>query len=503
VGPGAEGVRAMSTRHASHRARVAALSCVLLLHAACTADEPSGSSSASADADAVPEATGRVTDPGEAGDAVPASCPSETLRSWSLGAITTRRLVAYGTLEDVAVSRTGRATVAWTVSVDSGEVRTMDVPAAPGDPQSPAGPPDPQHREVFDVFGDGVLGVDAADTQTLLWLSDERGHGGGPAPFTEFFDILVADRPPGGRWSTSPTVLGAGLLAHRQLAVNQAGAAVVAWSRYEGRRTLVYASYREAAGAEWTPMELVATDASSEEVGIDDAGRVLLLFTRGHNARTRLYAVRRTPTHGWAAAKRLPGGWLQDDFALGANGSAVVVRNRVSYEGETPQGSQFTVWMTPSGSWQPPVRQPALTEGVYGRSVDMDAKGGALLAWWDGTDLTVRWSRPDGEWRRPCVLAADVKRPRSLTPDARLSVNRRGDALVVWGARGRVTQLWARFKPAGHAWSNPVKVTRGSNVPDWFTTDLGDRGHAAIAWMPRNGRQIVVRTTSLNVGGRD
>ncbi|RYU13945.1 hypothetical protein [Nocardioides iriomotensis] len=379
----------------------------------------------------------------------------------------------------------------------------MDVPAAPGDPQSPAGPPDPQHREVFDVFGDGVLGVDATDAQTLLWLSDERGRGAGPAPFTEFFDIVVADRSPGGRWSSAPTVLGAGYVHSHQLVVNAAGAAVVVWSLFEGRKSLIYASHREAAGAEWTPMELVAKDASSEEVGIDDAGRVLLLFSRGHNARTRLYAVRRTPTDGWGPSTRLHGGWLHDDFALAANGSAMVVRTRVSYDGNTPQGSQFTLRMTPSGSWQRPVRQPTLTEGVYGRSIDMDAKGRALKAWWHGTDLMVRWSRPGGEWRRPCVLATDVKRPRSLSPDARLSVNRAGDALVVWGAKGRVPQLWARLKPAGHAWSEPIKVTPESSLPDEYTTDLGDGGYAAIAWIPRNGRQLVVRTVSLNAGGRD
>ena len=126
----------------------------------------------------------------------------------------------------------------------------------------------------------------------------------------------------------------------------------------------------------------------------------------------------------------------------------------------------------------------------------MDAKGRVLVAWWDGTDLVVRWSRPDGEWRKPCVLAADVKRPLSVNPDARLSVNRLGDALVVWGAKGRVPQLWARFKPAGHAWSEPIKVTRGSNIPVDYTVDLGDGGHTAIAWMPRNGREIhVVRTS--------
>ena len=432
----------------------------------------------------------------------PAPCPSQPLRSWLLGAITTRRLVAHGTLEDVAVSQTGTATVAWTASVDSGEVRTMDVPDTPGDPQSPAGPPDPQHREVFDVFGDGALGVDAVGAQTLLWLSDELGPSGGPSPFSEFFDVVVADRSPGGRWSTAPAVLGAGYVWSHQLVVNASGAAVVAWSLYEGRKSVVYASYRDAAGAEWTYMERVAMNASLQEVGIDDAGRVLLLFSRDIRP-GGTYAVRRGAAGGWGMPKRLAGPDHSVDVVVGADGSVVAVRSRVSHDGDIPRGSQTTLRMTPSGRWQPPVRQPALTEGVYGRSVDMDAKGRVLVAWWDGRDLVVRWSRRDGEWRKPCVLAAHVKRPLSVNPDAWLSVNRLGDALVVWGAKGRVSQLWARFKPAGHGWSEPIKVTPGGSIPVEYTADLGDGGHAAIAWMPRNGREIhVVRTAGPAPRGR-
>lgn len=74
----------------------------------------------------------------------------------------------------------------------------------------------------------------------------------------------------------------------------------------------------------------------------------------------------------------------------------------------------------------------------------------------------VRWSRPDGQWRRPCVLAAGVDKPYSVTPNPQLAVNRRGDALVVWRAKHRVpprvAQLWARYKPAGQEWTKPGHV---------------------------------------------
>ena len=239
-------------------------------------------------------------------------------------------------------------------------------------------------------------------------------------------------------------------------------------------------------------MELVARNSYAGGVGIDDAGRVLLLFSR----RGGTYAVRRTPVSGWGKPNRLARGEQGGDVAVGANGSAVVMR--------THEVSDAISWypvthrMAPSGRWEQPVRHPAFTDVVYGRSVDIDARGRVLMLAWDGTNLVVKGSRPDGSWRRPCVLAADVNTPRSLNPDARLAVNRRGDALVVWGAKGRVPQLWARFKLAGRGWSEPLKLTRGSSPPDSYTTELGDRGHAAIAWMPRDGRTFhIVRTVRL------
>ena len=418
----------------------------------------------------------------------PATCPSEPLRSWAVGEIATRRLAARVALGDVAVGRTGRATIAPSIDVDWGEIRTMDDPPAPDDPQSPAGPPDPQRRESW-----GSLGEDAAGVQTLLWLSDERGPSASGIPFTEYFDVVVADRSPGGAWSTSPSVLGAGYIHNAELAVNASGAAVVTWHQFEGSGPVVYAAYREAAGAEWTRTELVAKEAYLEDVGIDDAGRVLLLVSRGHNERSRSYAVRRTPTGGWESPKRLAGGWLSSALAVGANGSALVVRSKVSNAVDRPRGSQFTLRMTPSGRWRPPVQQPALTDTVMGRPVGMDAKGRVLLAWWDGTDLMVRWSRSNGAWRRPCVVAAGVTRSRRTYADAEVAVNRRGDALVVWAATGRVPQLWARYKPSGQGWTRPVRVTRKSSPPNLYSyaADLGAGGHAAIAWTSRNGGREV------------
>lgn len=487
---------------------VAVVWLLLLVSAvACVEEGSSGSpGELSAEAAAPTETAAEVGTVREAAGAGPAPCPSESKRLRRLGETVTHRLPVHGTLDDVLVSRTGTATVAWTISLDAGEVRTMDVPAAPGDPQSPAGPPDPEHRQVFHGYGaHDVLGADAAGVQTLMWFSDGLGYTGGPSQFNENYEVTVADRGPGvGAWSSPPAVLGAGFVSSHELAVNPSGAAVVAWDQFEGRRQRLYASYRPTAGAGWAPTELVAEDASVEEVAIDDAGRVVLLFSRGNNARERLYAVRRTPDAGWGSVDRLPGGgYLGSALTVGANGSAVVLRDRSGYEGDTTRGAQFTVRMTPSGRWQSPVRHPVPTDGFW-NPVGMDATGRTLLGWWDGGDLLVTWSRPEGEWRRSCILTAGVTHPRAVNPEAQLAVNRRGDALLVWAARGQEPQLRASYKRAGQGWTAPVNVTREGRPPADYTIALGDGGHVVVAWMPRSGRQFhVVRAALADTGSVD
>ena len=328
-----------------------------------------------------------------------------------------------------------------------------------------------------------------------MWKQDlyvPDGSTGTSGGTTEYYDVVLSDRPAGGGWSSSPSVVGTGYVYNAQLAVNATGAAVVAWSQYTPKKFGWYASYRDAAGAGWTSAERVPDAGSVSQVGIDDAGRVLLLYSTGSNGGMK--AIRRSAAGRWGKPQRVGGA---GSMVVGAGGAAMVAYSRPT--DRTSPSQQFTQRMSPAGHWDAPVRQP---DGIpvtfpgngQGAVVDMDAKGHALFAWWDGSDLMIRWSRPNGRWRRPCVLA-QVSKPRGILA-AELAVNRRGDALVVWPARDEVAQLWARYKPAGQAWTKPVELTRAPRLPETFIIAIGDRGHTAIAWTPRNDHQIQILRTS-------
>ncbi len=219
-------------------------------------------------------------------------CPSERTRAWTMhDVVTVSRGVEVGGPLELVVSRTGSTTVAWTAAPGGFGlpqiIGVADVPRAPGDPQIPLGPPDaqdPLDAQVDAAIGrSGVeapgshLGIDGADVQTLLWQQDLLTPPGPEQDLTEFYDVAVAERAPGAGWSTAPS-LGLGYVDDAQLAVNASGAAVVAWHQFIGRRSLVYASYRATAGAGWTSPQRVPRVDGLMQVGIDDAGRVLLMY---------------------------------------------------------------------------------------------------------------------------------------------------------------------------------------------------------------------------------
>ena len=320
---------------ARHGLRAFALVCVLLVVlVSCDGGGSSRQPKKLGQGDATPAETSTPSEmaprpePVEPVPVEPVPCRSEPLRSWTVHDIATRNLIPYATLADVVVGRSGTATVAWDGRVgDGGVVRTMDDPAAPGDPQSPAGPIDPQRQSLFHAFGrQSVLGLDAAGAQTLLWLSDERGPSAGPGPFTEYYNVVLGNRPPGGEWSSSPSIFGAsGWVGHAQLAVNASGAAVVAWQQFEGPRSYVYAAYRRGRRRQVDSEERVVPDATSfSEVGIDDAGRVLLLYGSGERAGVK--AIRRSTAGKWGKPQHVAGGTM----AVGAGGAAVVAYSRPS-----------------------------------------------------------------------------------------------------------------------------------------------------------------------------
>jgi hypothetical protein len=372
-------------------------------------------------------------------------------------------------------------TVAWTAELDQPGwsdlvVRTVDVPPTPGDPQDPEIDV-PSEQVTFPSWSD-YLSSDASDVQTLVYERDLPGHG----LLNDPQDVVVSDRPPGGRWSSSPVTVAReqNMQDSTQLAVNASGAAVVLWSNTKGSKDFLVAVHRPEAGAPWSaPARVPAPNAFSTDVDIDDAGRVLLIYDRISDNHEGVWAVRRSGAGVWGRPRHLSGRTTEWFYtAHGFGGTAVVTYGHVDGDGRS-DGAQFTALMSPSGRWHAPVRHP---DGYKATGSDVDAVGHALVTGRQGATLVARWVRPDGSWLRPFAIASGIERLSRVE----VTLNRRGDALVVWSTQARSGQVWARYKPAGARWTKPALVTREIH-PVWtHTSAIGDCGHVAVAWATRD-----------------
>ncbi len=463
--------------------RVAVLTVLLLgTGPGCDATDPASSSDPVQQREAGRTSTTEaVEEPAPTG---PQPCPSRTGTALTVEDRATHE-VAWGDIGDLVVGPRGTATLAWISGSRTSrgwQVQTSDLPSSPGDPQVLPGPPPdllPAGARVSALFGLGDhLGVDRSGALTAVFRQDLRLASG---QTTESYDLVLSDRAPGGAWSAVPHVADEGGLMNTVLAVSSSGAAVVAWDLYSDGGFAPYVSYRPSAGAAWTPAERVATGSSLWDAGIDEAGRAVLLYS---TQREDVRVVRGTPTAGWSRPQPLPG--QARTLAVGAGGAAVVAGTRGA------QGRRaYTVSMSSSGTWREPVPQPG--EGLYpDRPVAMDGRGRALYVWWEDRQLLSRWSRPGGRWGAPCVLASDVPDPRYFDEvDSHVAVNPHGDALVMWRTKDQTPRLWARHKPSGEPWSEPIAVTPDDGrLLGEFGAAIGARGHVAMAWITGNSRQV-------------
>ncbi|WP_457191188.1 hypothetical protein [Nocardioides sp. P5_E3] len=297
---------------------------------------------------------------------------------------------------------------------------------------------------------------------------------------SETYDLVLSDRPAGRAWPPDPHVAGTAFLLRGHLAVNASGTAVVAWQGFEEPLRL---SYRPTAGAAWGPAHSAPPDAAGVvDVGIDDAGQVVMLYG---NQDQDVFAVKGTPGTGWGRPTLLPG----NDHQLEAStGGAALVRVSRGF----PNTRHYTYSMSPTGTWGAAVRQPD-TLGLA-PVVAIDGDGRAAYMYWHQRRLSIRWSDADGRWHTPCVLTDRASNPFDSDEDSgAVAVNARGDAVVVYRITDDTPQLWARYKPAGQAWTEPIEVTAEATHPQrTFRVAIGPRGHTAIAWAAPNLKEIDV-----------
>jgi hypothetical protein len=268
-----------------------------------------------------------------------------------------------------------------------------------------------------------TLAIDDAGNGAATWLSQPGGR------------IRVATRRPGAGFGEPVTIAGDSGGAVPFVAMNDAGAAVVAWPSSSETGLRPFASYRPPAGS-FGPPEQVQVEARGPvfHPSVDPAGGVLLAFGetiyRGERAETgSSYAVR-SPLGGWGPEQVIDtGGYVSEAFAepTGAvsflidvpdpSGNAAEPRRYVRFASRLPTGM---------------LRGPTQISKDKGSSPDgaMNLRGDILAAWSDQADGTGRVTvadRPVGTVFTEPVAISDPK-----TFGASVAFNDALQAVVAW-----------------------------------------------------------------------
>lgn len=328
----------------------------------------------------------------------------------------------------VGLGADGRAVVAWTQLVGGGEVVEVSTRTPDGSWGAPQAITDPsavsfEPKVAVDEHGDGVA----------VWTRTPQ--------FSSHRFAVQAAQLTSGHWGAVQTVSPPGPAASApQIAVNARGDAVIDWrsvtvSRGYGHSRVVAVSRQ--AGASWSAAQVVADNAYDAQVGLDDAGRALSVFSVNPRHRAQsVEAARASPGGTWTRPTRLvPRGGYKPALAVSANGRAVaawegtgerspIARRRHGFPGPTIQASVFGA----GGRWSAPVRVPA--RYAYGDEVvaAADARGDLALAWRSLTLPGVSVSPPGGGWSRPHLVSSG----RGDGSSPALAVTSDGRPVVSW-----------------------------------------------------------------------
>ena len=213
---------------------------------------------------------------------------------------------------------------------------------------------------------------------------DDRGNALAVWPLAG--SLQFSTRRRAGTWAAARDVPGSdGAAGTQSLAVNDRGDVALAWRRTSGSERVVFVA-RRTRGGDWSAPEAVSPPTGGaylHDVGLDDKGRALLIWTQPSGDGQVLQAARRN-ADGWSdpvvvdVAPAIP----YIDLAVTRHGGAVALWSTGSLAGVAIRSAV----MTPAGSWSAPDTLTTATEH------DLDLLEVAANDRYDAAAVWRRWT---------------------------------------------------------------------------------------------------------------
>lgn len=286
-----------------------------------------------------------------------------------------------------------------------------------------------------------------------------------------------------------------------QIAINAMGDAVAAWREGDSERR-IRATYRPAGGSWEEPVALspVGMDSIHQQVAIDDAGTVTVVWRGSDGADEVIQAVRRPASGKWGRRVTdlsvVGADTSAPQVAADANGKVIAVWKR----GEIIQASS----RPPAGDWGLPVDLSVAGGDALQPHIAFDPAGNAIAIWrrWDGATYRVQAATraPGGKWRSPVDLS-----PAGVRGDApQLAIDEHGTAMVVWrhsDPDDSYYRVQAARKSADETWQPPVTISPAGEDVHYPQIATDAAGNAVAVWLSNAGSSWLIRAAVFDGAG--
>jgi hypothetical protein len=317
---------------------------------------------------------------------------------------------------------------------------------------------------------------DSAGDATVAWLRCT----------STLSQMTTAVRRVDGSWR-SPVVLSTPgrAISYPRLAVAASGAAVASWIEYAGSDAVVEASVRAAGSDDWSRAEQVSSvgaDAEDSFPAVDDAGDAVVGFTRFDPAGAIVWAAFKPAGAGWQRAVNLsvPGDYAYDiRVAMRPDGTAIALWDE-NGEGRLAMRSAST------GAWSQQAPFPLYTVEAFAA----DGVGDVVAAWQSDRVMFSELPAGSGTWTQPAAIPATEAGALGLT----IGFDGTRGLVAAWAREdtyGHGSLVAARRQAGSAGWDAPATL---GNVTGFFWnvhTAVDLDGDAIAALETGNGASVV------------
>jgi hypothetical protein len=309
--------------------------------------------------------------------------------------------------------------------------------------------------------------------------------------------VHAAFREPGGEWGTPVTLASNGGAA--RVAIDAQGAALVVWTSSPDAR--VRSSERPPGGTFAPPRDLPGS-GSLQALQMDAAGNALVLsWIASTGSKEMLRSSYRPAGASFADARPLatvdayPSG---AGLAMNAAGDAIAIfpKRGGLTASRRPSGGEF-------GPGIPVTRDPRDGGGIVA-DVALAGDGTAAVTWRtdaggfysDTGRVVIALAPAGGPFERPVTLSTNAQ----PAADARVALDERGDAAIVWGDPR--FSVYAAYRPAGGSFGKKLQLAgpRLGGLPD---VAIDGEGRATAAWQQNDGDRIDMVTRDISAAGAE